>query len=108
FTYMALFSQRNIPLFAIAIAPLLAAQLAALPPAVSLGGWAGRTLAGFGAWLARRDRVYTALDARATGHLWPILALAGLIWLAGTQQQAGRAPLGVQFDPQLQPVAAVA
>ena len=108
FTGMALFSARHAALYAIVTAPLLAAQLAALPAALPATGWLGRILAHAGPWLARRDAIYAALDARARGHVWPVLAVAGLACLAAGQWQAGQAPLGIRLDPALQPVAAVA
>jgi hypothetical protein len=107
FTGMALFSARNAALYAIVTAPLLAAQLAALPAALPASGRLGRILAHAGPWLARRDASYAARDARARGHLWPALAVAGLACLAAGQWQAGQAPLGIRLDPALQPVAAV-
>ena len=108
FTYLALFSARNIALYAIVTAPLLAAQLASLPAATLVTSRLGRTCSPAGRWLARRDAIYAALDARARGHVWPVLAFAALTWLAAGQWREGAAPLGVQIDPARQPVAAVA
>jgi hypothetical protein len=104
FLYLALFSSRNVPLFAIVVAPVLARQLAAMPlPGGRLGVSVGR----ISAWLGRRDRVLARIDASSKFHPWPVVVLVGLAALALAQRHAG-APLGVQFDPARQPVAAVA
>ena len=104
FLYLALFSSRNVPLFAIVVAPVLARQLAAMPlPGGRLGVSVGRLLT----WLRRRDRVLARIEARSRFHLWPVVILVGLGAVAFVQRDAG-APLGVQFDPARQPVAAVA
>jgi hypothetical protein len=108
FTYLALYARRGVPLFGIVAAPLLAAQLAAFPQGVQRGGPVGLALERLGTWLARRNRRYGRIDEAARGHAWPALALVGLLWLAAAQKRDGLVPLGVQFDPKLQPVAAAA
>jgi hypothetical protein len=104
FLYLALFSGRNVPLFAIVVAPVLARQLAAMPlPGGRLSTGVGRVTA----WVGRRDRLVARSDGRSRLHVWPVAALVGLAAVAFVQRDAGT-PLGVQFDPAWQPVAAVA
>jgi hypothetical protein len=104
FLYLALFSSRNVPLFAIVVAPILARQLAAM---ALPGGRLGKRVERVAAWLGHRDHVLAHIDARSRFHLWPVAVLLGLAALAFVQRDAG-APLGVRFDPARQPVAAVA
>src|SRR5205085_2300869 len=59
FTYLALFSQRNMPLFAIVTAPVLLRQLAAGQVPSGRFENAARYI---GAWLSRRDRVFARMD----------------------------------------------
>lgn len=106
FTYFALYSARNISLFTLVVAPVLAAQLAALPCPVSEHGRLGRALRRVRAWLARREAASARLEAQARGHVWPAAAVAALLFLAAAQRQAGLSPLGVQFDSARQPMAA--
>lgn len=103
FTYFALYSQRNIPLFAIVLAPPLAAQLAELPRP---NGAVGRALGLAGPLLGRASGERRRAEPRTSGLLWPALAFSALFLLAAAQQRAGLRPLGVAFDPALQPVAA--
>lgn len=105
FGYLALFSTRNIPLFAIAAAPIVTKQLRGLPP---LGGRIARTGRALGKFLARRSAVLERVDARSSSLSWPILALVALVFVAASQQRAGQPPLGAEIDPKTQPVAAVA
>ena len=91
FTYMSLYSIRNIPLFAIITAPIVLKRLDA---------WfrdSDNSLINF---LHSRSESITETDARAKGFLWPILAsfLFVLISLPGVSEYA--------FDPEKKPVAA--
>ncbi len=107
FAAFGLYSARNIPLFAMVAAPVLAAQLAAAAP-VAVAPWLAPAWRRAGAWLERRNAVYARIDGHARGHLWPALALAGALAIAAAQQQAGAAPLGIAFDARRMPVAAAA
>ena len=108
FSYFALYSARNIPLFAIVVAPILAAQLGALPAPADGSRAADRLLGAVGAWLARRNVVYSRVDGRSRGQLWPLAALTALLLLAAAHWRQGQPPLGVDFLPARQPVAAAA
>ncbi|HSJ13165.1 MAG TPA: hypothetical protein VK939_02045, partial [Longimicrobiales bacterium] len=97
---MALYSGRNIPLFAIVAAPALGSALA---------GWLSAHAARarlIPAWWSLEDRVATT-DGRARGALWPVavllLAVGG--YRAGASLSFDGRPNG--FDPQRFPVAAV-
>ena len=104
FLYLALFSGRNVPLFAIVVAPLLACQLAALRgPRGRFNTYIGHVVN----WLGRRDRILARIDARSRFRIWPVAMIVGLAAVAFVQRGAGT-PLGVQFDPARLPVSAVA
>jgi hypothetical protein len=104
FAYLALFSRRNIPLFAIVAAPVLLRQVAELQLPRRRRNLALDRMA---AWLGRRDRVLARMDARFGGHFWPWAALLGLGLIAAQQRGVGE-PLGIHFDSARQPVGAVA
>jgi hypothetical protein len=89
---ISLLMARNIPLFAIAAAPILAS-------------WAGESSAGVARWQAIEANIL-AIDSRLRGLVWPVLltCLAAL-GLAGFQRIAGRTVF--DFDPRLFPVGAV-
>lgn len=108
FAFCGLYAARNIPLFAIVSAPLLASQLAALRVGSESDGPLARATRPLLGWLGRRDRRYSGLDSRARGHLWATLALGALCVLAARQHAAGLAPLGARIDARRQPVQAVA
>jgi hypothetical protein len=103
FVFFALYSVRNIPLFAIVVTPILASQLDALP---ALPGWWGKAADRIGSWFARRERVITAVDQRTRVALWSGAVVCGLSVLAAVQHRAGQTPLGVAFDPSRLPVVA--
>jgi hypothetical protein len=104
FAYCGLYAVRNVPLFAIVTAPLLASTLPTLPPPRGRLAAVGARL---GAWLARREAALTAADARGSGYAWAATAVLGLALVALMQKGAGLDPLGSRFDPRSQPVAAV-
>jgi hypothetical protein len=104
FGYLALFSTRNVPLFAVVAAPIAVELLRELPP---LGGRLARVSDLARRFFAKRSLVLERVDARSSSLSWPALALAGLVLVASSQQRAGQAPLGAAFDPTMQPVAAV-
>ncbi|MGH2351436.1 MAG: hypothetical protein ACRDI2_11235, partial [Chloroflexota bacterium] len=108
FTYFALHSARNIPLFAIVVAPVLASQLRAATQPLRLGRRASAFLAASGDWVTRRNAAYARLDRGARGHVWPLVVLAVLLYVAGAQHRAGEPALGLRFDPARQPVGAAA
>jgi hypothetical protein len=91
-TYMALYSARNIPVFAIVVAPILSRQIDLL---VEKG--TGR-LSGF---LKKRSERISSMDALSAGYFWPLAAtLLVVIFFA-----AGR--MDHKFDEKEKPVAAV-
>jgi hypothetical protein len=107
FVSIALYSVRNVPLFAIAAAPVLATLLAGLPdPRRARARLPGAVVA-LGRRLAGVNETAGALDARSRGHLWSMVVLTALSVLAALQVRAGGAPLGIRIDPTSQPVAAV-
>ena len=92
FTYMALYSARYIPLFAIIATPILTKQIEAL-------------MAGKNGWFVefikkRADRMARA-DASAKGYLWPFL---GILFIAVL---AINGKVGFEFDKKRDPVQAV-
>jgi hypothetical protein len=103
FTLLALYSIRNVPLFALVVAPTLAAQLEGLaaPP----GRW-GMLAARIGTWLQTRTRGAIRAEARALHGVSSAVILISLAILANNQKGAGGVALGVRFDPALLPVAA--
>jgi hypothetical protein len=106
FTYFGLYSARNIPLWAIVVAPALATALAGIaPPRVNAS--VDRLLDEARAWLGARNAAYTRMDGRARGHLWPAVALGALLGVCIVQARAGEAPLGIGIDPARQPVGAL-
>ena len=107
FTYFALFSARNIPLYAIVGAPLLASQAQRLAVESPLRPDLSARLASVAGWLAQRSAVYARMEERTTTGVWPALVLAALIAVAAVQRAQGVVPLDVQPSPALQPVAAV-
>ena len=105
FTYFALYAARNIPLFAIVVAPLLLRQVAELPP---LEGRAAQLWAPVAAWLHRRTLALEAANAWARAGAWSCALLLVLVTLAALAHRDGAPALGVTYDPSLQPVGAVA
>lgn len=104
FAAFSLYARRNIPLFAIVAAPLLAGQFSALPP---LQGRLGGLAAGPARILARWNASVALMDPLLAKGLWPALVTGGLSILAISQWQAGLAPLDTAFHAQHQPVGAV-
>lgn len=58
-------------------------------------------------WLAGRNRAFERVGARSRFHIWVLAVLVGLVAVAFVQREAG-VPLGIRFDRNRQPVAAVA
>jgi len=92
FTNMSLYSVRNIPLFAIVMAPILARQSEQV-----LSGQTGK----FAAFLKERDNNITSIDRSARGYLWLVLPVVFVLALA----VSGR--IEYRFDEKIKPVAAV-
>jgi hypothetical protein len=91
-TYMALYSARYIPLYAIITAPILLRLIDRLrhnlsPNAIN--------------WLARRSAGFTLIDRRSIGYLWP----TGVILVILTLTHMGR--LHTAFDDKRFPTRAV-
>jgi hypothetical protein len=106
FTYFALHSARNVPLFAIVVSPLLGSLLGGLQmPPVSdrLRGAADRAAG----WIAKRNAAYSRVEAKSEGPAWALLSVTVLLGVAIAQVRAGDAPLNVRFDRTRQPVEAV-
>jgi hypothetical protein len=100
--HAGLFSARHLPIFAIVVAPILAAfltELAAPMGAVAVAEWLrrmARGLAGFNAEIGAIERVGRV----PVWLMFSVLVLTGLFWLrAGPKFQAG-------FDPKKFPVKA--
>ncbi len=102
-TAAALYAIRNIPLFAILTAPVLVAQLEALPSPLERPGM---TIARIGAWLRKRGATAAAGDARRHPGVAAALVVVALGCIAASQWRAGQVPLGAAFDPTQMPVAA--
>ncbi|MDI6801272.1 MAG: hypothetical protein QMD01_04355 [Thermodesulfovibrionales bacterium] len=92
FTYMALYSARYIPLFAIIVAPILLNQIETI-----LADKGGRLTA----FLKKRAERIASMDMRARGYLWPVLS----ILLVAAYTTNGK--IDYKFDKKIKPVAAV-
>jgi hypothetical protein len=92
FTYMALYSARHIPLFAIVIAPILARHMTPLFQKPDNGL--------VNLFKSRSDNL-ASLDERLKGHLWPVITVVAV----GTLVGAGLVKF--TFDNTRAPVAAV-
>lgn len=105
FTYFSLYSARNIPLFAIVAAPILAAQLAGVANPLATGRFAavGRAIA---AWVAKRNAVYERVDRTTRAHVLPLVVTAALLAVGAAQARGGAQPLGISFSSFHQPVGA--
>jgi hypothetical protein len=106
FLYLSLFAGRNIPLFAILTAPLLAAQLQALTLPALPGGRMAAVGSRLGTLLVQRDAAYGAIDARTRGHLWPVVVVLVLGLAGWVDHRAGQAPLGIEIAAERLPVQA--
>ena len=103
-TTLALQSARHIAPFALLTAPLVAAVLCDLSLRINADSALGRIAAGAGIWFARRNDAYARIDSRAAFLPGALLSVATLVGVAlATRDQT---PLGVRFDPSLQPVEA--
>ncbi|WP_224962146.1 hypothetical protein [Geomonas subterranea] len=92
FTHMALFSARYIPLFGIIVAPVVTKRLnQALRDSDS----------GLARFFKERSRNISRIDSCTTGYVWPLVAIAAVLFLA----ESGR--VHFQFDPKIKPMAAI-
>jgi hypothetical protein len=92
FTYMALYSARHIPLFAIVVAPILARHMHVMLQKSDV------TLIKL---FNSRSTNLNLLDAQLKGHLWPVVSLVAVCLLANT------GAIRFSFDESKAPVAAV-
>jgi hypothetical protein len=92
FTYMALYSIRYIPLFAIISAPILLRQADIILE--KMGGI-------FNEFLKNKAKGIAATDASSKGHLWPVTAVLVVILFALNGK------IEYQFDKKLKPVDAI-
>jgi hypothetical protein len=91
-TYMALYSARYIPLYAIITAPILSRLIDRLKHNLSPNAMN---------WLARRSAVFSVIDRGSLGYLWP----TGVILVILTLAHMGR--LNTEFDDKRFPAKAV-
>lgn len=96
---MALYSTRNIPLFVIVAAPLLALTLQDL-----ITQYSETKLV---RWLTRVDGNFSQLDASMKGGLWPALVVALSVIGLSAGVRFDKQRIGNNFDPQIFPVEAV-
>ncbi len=106
FGAFALYAARNIPLYAIVVAPCLATSVEGIDLRMNAGARARHMLARLTGWLAARDAAYTRIDGRAAGHALPAMAVA--LTLAGAVATRNGASLGVEIDAKRQPAGALA
>jgi hypothetical protein len=92
FLNMSLFSVRYIPLFAIIAAPILVRYGNSLLEKLKV--WPK-------SFLETRGERFAALDSASRWHLWPVVGLVVVVFLAASGQ------LVRKFDPKLRPTAAV-
>lgn len=95
-TALALYSARNIPLYAVLAAPLLAGLAAGVP-------LRGRALA----WARRLEARLAGVEAGLRGHAWGVLAAAGLVGALLSGARLDFAGAGNRFDPAVFPQAAM-
>lgn len=93
FINMALFSARYIPLFAIAVAPILSKQADGSVAAAPENRWVS--------FLKKRAGRVARIDASANGYGWPVAAVLIVVLLVA----AGK--INFRFDAKIKPVAAV-
>jgi hypothetical protein len=105
FLAFGLYSVRNIPLFAIVTAPILAAQLEHLP---RLGGLLRRCGAVAGRWLAARNAAAERSDGAAATHVWAIAGVGVFLLLAVASSRGGPNVFEIRFDEAQLPVGAAA
>ncbi|MPZ75839.1 MAG: hypothetical protein GEU77_04895 [Deltaproteobacteria bacterium] len=91
-TYMALYSARYIPLYAIIIAPILLGLIDRLKVNLPRRSFE---------WLARRSANFSFIDAGTRGHLWPAVGIVGVLTFSHMN------PLHAEFNNKLFPKAAV-
>ncbi len=106
--YTGMYASRNIPTSSILLALIVAPQLS-----VILREMAGSREIGEG-WrslLARFDRFSTrmaGLNGGVAGHVWPAIAMVGLLWVCAHQGRLGSAQwMNARFDDKRFPVRAV-
>jgi hypothetical protein len=92
FTYMALYSVRHIPLFAIIVTPILVRHTDLILQKAD-----GKLID----WFRNRSQNLAFIDGQLQGYIWPILALLAVSILAGIQL------IRFNFDRTRMPVAAV-
>jgi hypothetical protein len=92
FTYMALYSVRYIPLFAIIVAPILVRQADHL-----INNLDGK----FKKFLKKRAERIASVDSSAKGYQWPLTAVLFVIVIAAVGN------IEYRFDEETKPVAAV-
>lgn len=108
FLHLALQSVRSTALFAIATAPLMASLLHGLGSSLDnvANPLVRRALGGVARWLRGRNAAYTRIDNSARSAPWVCGIFALALLTAALQFRAGYAPLGIHFEPSLQPVEA--
>lgn len=92
FTYMALYSARYIPLYAVVTAPILVTQSGLL-----MDRWDGKTAK----FLKERAATIARVDSSTRGFLWPLAAVALVAILLAGQD------IHYSFNAKIKPVAAV-
>jgi len=106
--YTGMYASRNIPTSSILLALIVAPQLSVLLREMSGNHELGE---GWRSLLARFDSFSTrmaGLNDGVAGHVWPAIALAGLLWVCAHQGRLGSAQwMNARFDDQRFPVRAV-
>jgi hypothetical protein len=90
---MAMFSMRNIPLFAIITAPIFARLL--------------QTQAGKLKWVDNVDKTLNKVDHQLKGAAWPIVVVMSTAFALHTNIPLDVDKKGIRFDPQVFPVNAI-
>jgi hypothetical protein len=99
-TAMGLYSTRNIPLFALIAAPIMAEGFAAAFRTRPAGN--GQILEAY----RNRENRLQSVDGMLRGHLWPIAVVALFVGLLAGGVSLDSTHHGNRFDPQVFPVAA--
>jgi hypothetical protein len=95
---MSLMSARNIPLFSLMAAPILAEGLSA-------GAW--RRHAFVKRWLQPIDDRFTAVERSLRGHAWPALVVSGAVLIVALGVPPDATARSNRFSPTVFPVQAV-
>jgi hypothetical protein len=105
--YAGLYAARNIPVSSMLLILMVAPQLSSLLRETAVGTSSSDTASLFIEPIESFSGRMGVLDARARGHLWPVLAVLAGVWICGHGGRLGsNRVLAAEFDSSRFPVAA--